>query len=33
MGVKKIEGKNTTRLLIKKKERTKFKDLENTNFI
>jgi len=33
MGVKKIEGKNTTRLLIKKKERIKFRDLENANFI
>ena len=32
MGVKKIEGKNTTRLLIKKKERIKFRDLENANF-
>ena len=31
--IKKIDGKTTTRLLIKKKERIKFKDLENANFI
>ena len=30
--IKKVDGKTTTRLLIKKKERIKFRDLENTNF-
>jgi len=30
--INKIDGKTTTRLLIKKKERIKFKDLENANF-
>ncbi len=30
--IKKVDGKTTTRLLIKKKERIKFRDLENANF-